>query len=109
MRFEFLSGPEDGVVIAQADGQILIGRQFSMGGIQLTWDPFVSKKHAAVFRDEGGFRIADTGNEGKGSVHGTVLCDSSLKTKAHLRGQKAALEAGDIVIVGHTWIRFLGA
>lgn len=109
MRFEFLSGPEDGLVVTQASDQVLIGRQFSTVGIQLTWDPFVSKKHAAVFRDEGGFRIADTGNEGKGSVHGTVLCDSSLKAKAHLRGQAAGLEAGDIVIVGHTWIKFIGA
>jgi hypothetical protein len=108
MRFEFLSGPEDGVVITQANDQVFIGRQFSIGGIQLTWDPFVSKKHAAVFREASGFRIADTGNDGDGSVHGTVLCDPFLKPKAHLRGQAATIEAGDILIVGHTWIKFLG-
>jgi hypothetical protein len=108
MRFEFISGPEDGVEITVAKDKVLIGRHGSVDGIQLKWDSFVSKKHAAVFREAEGFRIADTGNDGKGSLHGTVLCDPSLKPKAHLRGQTAALKAEDILILGHTWIKFIG-
>jgi pSer/pThr/pTyr-binding forkhead associated (FHA) protein len=108
MRFEFMSGPEDGAVVTIPKEKVFIGRRVSIDGIQLTWDSFVSKRHATVFREAEGFRVADTGNEGKGSTHGTLLCDPCLKPKGHLRGQTAALEAGDILVVGHTWIKFLG-
>ena len=71
-------------------------------------DPMLSKRHAVVSREGERFRVADVGNEGKGSRHGTRLKNRYLKEKGHLTGEGAALEEGDILIIGKTWVRFLG-
>lgn len=108
MRFEILIGPQDGMLIQVDGNQALIGRQVSDGGIRITWDPYVSKKHVSVEREGRGFRIVDTGNDGKGSTHGTVLYDPSLHEKGHFRGQAMSLEMGDIFMLGRTFVKFLG-
>ena len=108
MKFEILIGPEDGQVRTFSEDEVTIGRQFSENLFIIAGDGFVSKKHATVRCEGRNFTLADVGNDGAGSTHGTHVKDQSLRTKAHLKGEQVALEAGDIFIVGITWVRFLG-
>jgi pSer/pThr/pTyr-binding forkhead associated (FHA) protein len=103
MKFEIMVGPEDGKILEFAEEKIRIGRRLVGNDLVLFHDPRASKEHAETINKGKIFTVVD-----KNSTHGTTM-----RKKCHLHpkegmDREAELSPGDILIMGKTWVRFLG-
>lgn len=97
MKFEVLIGPEDGTVMDCPD-KCRIGRRHEGNDLVLFWDHFASKSHAEIVSDGANSKIVDCM-----SRHGT-----NIEGRCHLRESEEELRPGEILVMGKTWLRFLG-
>lgn len=99
MKFEILIGPDDGKVVEFEEERIGIGKRSYENKLVLSHDNTISKSHAQVWQADHGFRVTDVNS--KNGTH--------LRGRVHLRSEEAELRPGDILILGKTWLRFLGS
>ena len=106
MKFEILNGPEDGKIIEIDKEKVTFGR-WPDRDIKFLYAKKVTRPHGEIYKKSNAAFIADIGKEGKGSLHGTIIKRGEEKIK--IKGNKAEIKPGDIIIVGkNIWLRYLG-
>lgn len=91
-RLVVLGGAEAGRAYPLGKESMSLGRDAG-NDIVISWDPAVSRRHAVVSVQSGGYMIADQGSSNGTFVNGVRIIES-------------ALQAGDVVTVGQTQLRF---
>lgn len=91
-RLVVLGGAEAGRAYALSKESVSLGRDAG-NDIVISWDPAVSRRHAVVSAHNGSYMIADQGSSNGTFVNG-------------VRVDESALQAGDVVTVGQTQLRF---
>ena len=98
IKFEILIGPDDGRIVEFEEERVRVGRKSYENDLVQSHDKIMSKSHAQVRQADDGFLVTDMN-----SKHGTYV-----RGRVHLRSEEAELRLGDILILGKTWLRFLG-
>jgi pSer/pThr/pTyr-binding forkhead associated (FHA) protein len=89
---EVLNGPEDGRLFRLSSGSSLIGR-LETSTVALELDRSVSRTHACITAEEGGYFIEDVG-----STYGTLVNGRAIDSKTEIKD-------GDELLIGSTLLR----
>lgn len=106
MKFEVLNGPEDGKVVEVNKERITFGRLYDRD-ISLPYGKKVTRFHGEIYKKGDAVFAADTGKDGKGSLHGITVKREG--ENINIKGKEAEIRPGDILVIGKCiWLRFLG-
>jgi hypothetical protein len=107
VKFEILIGPRDGEIIEVAEEKFGIGRGHD-NRVSVPCGRMVSKYHGKISRKGERVIFADTGNDGKGSMHGTMIKRKGGEP-VEFKGEEKEIFQGDVLVLGKCiWLKFLG-
>jgi len=95
-----MGGADDGKVFSLDKTTFMLGRHPD-DDVCLPYDTRVSRHHARITCEGSSYLIEDVGSEGKGSINGTYINDSTRKTAG-----KVGVSSGDMILLGGVWVRF---
>jgi len=90
IRIEYLSGPDDGKIVAFSKDAITVGRDPGQD-VVLLHDPAVSRRHARLVRDGDHLYVEDVGSQ-----QGTFVDGQRVETRTELR-------SGMMIRLGNSW------
>jgi pSer/pThr/pTyr-binding forkhead associated (FHA) protein len=91
---EVMSGPLDGKTWG-FEREITIGRDDAVATACITIDRYISRKHARLYEEEGGLRLADLASRNGTRVGGRAL------------GDPEPIDLGQPFVVGRTTLRVM--